>query len=53
MPPVRRFETLAIDAGDCRHPVDDLVVLGQAQDLAVVENQRAQNQILPSSALGP
>ncbi len=53
VPPVRLLEALAIDAGDGRHPVDEVAVLGQAQHFAVVENQRAQNQILPSSALGP
>jgi hypothetical protein len=47
------FEPLAIDASDGCHPVDERVVLRQAQHFAVVEYQRAQNQILPSSALGP
>jgi hypothetical protein len=53
VPPVRLLEALAIDADDFGHPVDEGGVLGQAQHFAVVENQRAQDQILPSSALGP
>ena len=53
VPPVRLLEALAIDASPGGHAVDEVVVLGQAQHFAVVENQRAQSQILPSSALGP
>jgi hypothetical protein len=53
VPPVRLLEALAADAGRGGHPVDEVVVLGQAQHFAVIENQGVQNQILPSSALGP
>jgi hypothetical protein len=53
MPPVRLLEPRPVDASERAHAVDEFTGLRQAQYFTVVENQGAQNQILPSSALGP